>query len=72
MNINKLKSYLIFNICAIIILLSLGTWQLERLQWKNRYISQIETKMSMPAIEINENNSIYLDTYKNRKVARFY
>ena len=68
MNINKLKSYLIFNTCAIIILLSLGTWQLERLQWKNRYISQIETKMSMPAIEINENNSIYLDTYKNRKV----
>ena len=68
MNINKLKSYLIFNICAIIILLSLGTWQLERLQWKNRYISQIETKISMPAIEINENNSIYLDTYKNRKI----
>ena len=68
MNIDKLFSYFVFNICAIIILLSLGTWQLERLQWKNKYINIIENKMNMPAIEISKDNFMLANDNRYRKV----
>jgi len=51
-----------------LILISLGTWQLERLQWKNKYIDEIKTKISLPAIEINKNNYLNLDNFRYRKI----
>ena len=66
MHQNKFIKYFFFNIVMFLILISLGTWQLERLQWKNKYIDEIKTKISLPAIEINKNNYLNLDNFRYR------
>lgn len=46
---------IIFSICTLIslvILVSLGTWQLQRLQWKEGLIAEIAQKQSAPAISM--------------------
>ena len=65
---SKVFKYFIFNIIALIVLISLGTWQLERLQWKNKYINQIRTQISLPPMEINNDNYLELFKYRYRKV----
>ena len=68
MSKNKFLKYFFFNIIGLLILVSLGTWQLERLQWKERYINKIVTQMSLPAIYINSNNILKLDNLRYRKI----
>lgn len=41
----------IFTIPSIIILIMLGTWQVERLQWKNSQIAEIKMKSNNPPTE---------------------
>ena len=53
MSIHKLTKFLIFNSLAIIILLSLGTWQLERLRWKSDLIASMNKNISLPPVEVN-------------------
>lgn len=37
---------------ALVTLLWLGTWQLQRLEWKNNLISSFEARSAAPAIEL--------------------
>lgn len=39
---------------ALVILLSLGTWQVNRLHWKETLLAAIEERSTAPAIEISE------------------
>ena len=65
---DKFLKYFLFNIIGLLILVSLGTWQLERLQWKNKYINEIKKQMSLPVIQINSNNFIKLNNLRHRKI----
>lgn len=42
----------IFTVLAVILLLTLGTWQLYRMQWKNNLIAAVDSKMSLPVEEL--------------------
>jgi surfeit locus 1 family protein len=42
---------LLFIIAATIIMATLGTWQVERLQWKNALVKQIEQVQNLPALQ---------------------
>jgi surfeit locus 1 family protein len=68
LNINKLTKFLIFNLLAIIILLSLGTWQLERLRWKTDLIESMKENISLPPVKIN---SSIISNIKNYNYRRF-
>ena len=39
----------VFTIPALLVLVGLGTWQLDRLQWKTALIAEIQARMSAPA-----------------------
>ena len=68
MNINKLTKFLIFNSLAIIILLSLGTWQLERLRWKSDLLESMKENISLPPVVVN---SSIISNIKNYNYRRF-
>mgnify|MGYP001207248181 CR=1 FL=1 len=68
MSQNKFLKYFFFNIIGLLILVSLGTWQLERLQWKERYINKIVTQMSLPAVSINSKNILEFSNLRYRKI----
>jgi len=53
---------------AFIILLSLGTWQLERLKWKQSLLKQISEQTSLPAIDLSYSIIHNIKKYKNRKI----
>jgi surfeit locus 1 family protein len=42
----------LFTIPAVIVLLSLGTWQLVRLEWKNNLIGAMNERVAMPVFEM--------------------
>ena len=42
-----------FAILGIIILISLGVWQLQRLEWKNQLISQRTSAFQLPPVEFS-------------------
>ena len=42
---------------AFLVLISLGSWQLQRLQWKNEIISNFEARSAAEAIAIPEANA---------------
>ena len=67
----KIITYFLFNLIALLILLSLGVWQLERLQWKNKYINEIKVNIGLPAIEINKNNYSNFTSFQYRKAKIF-
>lgn len=54
MSNKKLFTSLIYSSVAIIILLSLGTWQLERLRWKTEILNTMRTSLSLPPLEISD------------------
>ena len=59
----------LFTIPAIIVLLILGSWQVQRLNWKNNLIESMNLRISMPAIDLPELTSKdNIDEYKYRKV----
>ena len=68
MSINKLIKALIFSSLAMIILLSLGTWQLERLRWKSHIISTINKQISLSPREINASVINDIKNYNYRRI----
>ena len=68
MSINKLIKALIFSLLAMIILLSLGTWQLERLRWKSHIISTINKQISLSPREINASVINDIKNYNYRRI----
>lgn len=68
MSINKLIKALIFSLLAMIILLSLGTWQLERLRWKSHIISNINKQISLSPREINASVINDIKNYNYRRI----
>ena len=43
----RLFSMLCFSLCAIVVLLSLGIWQLDRLEWKRSLIALVEERQGL-------------------------
>ena len=68
MSINKLIKALIFSSLAMIILLSLGTWQLERLRWKSHIISTMNKHISLSPKEINASVINDIKNYNYRRI----
>jgi len=68
---SKFTTYFLFNLIALLILLSLGVWQLERLQWKNKYLHEIKENIELPAVDINKNNYIDFANFQYRKAKIF-
>ena len=68
MSINKLIKALIFSSLAMIILLSLGTWQLERLRWKSLIISTMNKHISLSPKEINASVINDIKNYNYRRI----
>ena len=46
----------VFVIFFILVFISLGSWQIIRLNWKNNLISEIETSLKTPPVELSELN----------------
>ena len=68
MSINKLIKALIFSLLAMTILLSLGTWQLERLRWKSLIISTMNKHISLSPREINASVINDIKNYNYRRI----
>ena len=47
----------VFVIFFILVFISLGSWQIIRLNWKNNLILEIETSLSKPPIKLSESNA---------------
>ena len=43
---------LIFGIAGIAVLLWLGFWQLQRMEWKNAALAEIDARISAPAVPL--------------------
>jgi len=70
----KLVKSLIFSLLALTVLISLGTWQLERLRWKTEIISSMNEKIMLPLIEINTSviNNIKNYNYRSIKLNGYF
>ncbi len=44
---------------ALVILLALGTWQVERLQWKEALIASTEQRIHEPPLPLSEMEKVY-------------
>lgn len=42
----------LFTVPALIVLIALGTWQVQRMMWKNGIIEAVNTRIAMPAIDM--------------------
>lgn len=54
---------LIFGLAGIAVLVSLGTWQMQRLEWKRGLLSDIEARISAPAISLPDDPDPRADRY---------
>ncbi|MDC0074497.1 SURF1 family protein [Alphaproteobacteria bacterium] len=63
----------LFSILGIIILISLGVWQLQRLEWKNQLISQRASAFQLPPVELtlSEDDSSYWNWKKVKITGSF-
>ncbi len=68
MSNKKLFFSLIYSSIAILILVSLGTWQLERLRWKTDILSSMRTSLSLPSLEISEEVIKNINKYSYRHI----
>jgi len=68
MSNKKLFSSLIYSSIAIIILVSLGTWQLERLRWKTDILTSMKTSLSLPPLEISNDIIKNINNYSYRQI----
>ena len=57
----------IWLIPALLLLFTLGTWQLQRLLWKNAVISDIETKLAAEAVPLPASVT-HVDAWAFRRV----
>jgi surfeit locus 1 family protein len=53
---------------ALILLLTLGTWQLYRLAWKNTLIHKIEERVALPITDYTPTITLANDEYRKVKV----
>jgi surfeit locus 1 family protein len=58
----------LFTIPALMVLLGLGTWQVERLQWKQALIAEREARVSAPAIAVPSDSDIAALEFRRVKV----
>ena len=65
---SKLLNLIISFSLSFIILLSLGTWQLERLIWKQSLLKQISEQASLPLIDLSYPIIRNIKKYKSRKI----
>ena len=65
---SKLLNLIISFSLSFIILLSLGTWQLERLIWKKSLLKQISEQASLPLIDLSYPIIRNIKKYKSRKI----
>jgi len=54
MPVQKLIGFTIFALAAFALLIGLGVWQLQRLQWKQGLIAEIETRTKAPPTSLSE------------------
>ena len=64
----KLFTSLFYSSIAIIILLSLGTWQLERLRWKTDILTSMKTSLSLPPLQISDEIIKNISNYSYRQI----
>ena len=57
----------LITIPAMILLLSLGSWQVVRLQWKNNLIDNIKHQMSLPEIDLSNTEPKDNDSFRKAK-----
>lgn len=63
----------LFTIPALIVLIGLGAWQIERLQWKNALIETFDARMALPAVDAPERIASMADwTYRRVKLVGVY
>ena len=68
MNNKKLFLSLIYSSMALLILVSLGTWQLERLRWKTDILSSMRESLSLPPLKITGQVIDNIDQYSFRRI----
>ena len=68
MNNKKLFLSLIYSSMALLILVSLGTWQLERLRWKTDILSSMKESLSLPPLKITSQVIDNIDQYSFRRI----
>ena len=68
MNNKKLFLSLIYSSLALLILVSLGTWQLERLRWKTDILSSMKESLSLPPLKITGQVIDNIDQYSFRRI----
>ncbi len=56
---NKIFSFRLFIWGTIIICSSLGVWQIQRLNWKNKMLSSIESSLKSPAMHLSNDTLLY-------------
>ncbi|MGZ7210053.1 MAG: SURF1 family protein [Methanobacterium sp.] len=60
----------LFFIPCFIITIILGTWQIQRLNWKKKLISEIEQSMSQSQINLNKISDVSKDLLYRKVIAR--
>lgn len=68
MSNKKLFLSLVYSSIAILILVSLGTWQLERLRWKTTILSSMKLSLSMPPVKISREIIDNINKYSYRRI----
>jgi len=56
-----------FTVLALIVLLTLGTWQVQRLAWKNNLVNEINKNSALPPIDFPYGN-VDIEALKYRRV----
>gem|GEM_PF-754630 len=62
--------FIILSFLIIVMLISLGTWQMVRHKQKTAYVSMVESQMNQPAVKLQTllNEGMPIENYKFRKV----
>lgn len=58
----------LFTVPAILVLIGLGTWQMQRLEWKLGLIANIESRSGLPPIALPSNATLDPDALEYRPV----
>ena len=56
-----------FALAGLVVLLSLGSWQLQRLAWKNGFLEQLQSRMAAEAV-VMPDDSVDLEQFEFRRV----
>lgn len=67
--LNKCSAFSLFAFIGILILISLGNWQIYRLQWKENLISTLQKRSECPPLSNEELETFSLSDLKNFEFA---